>query len=132
MTFMKFLAAAGLMAGNNCLCRVGSSSFPPSAGRESKTATGTSSQGSVVEHVQTKLKARGRGKVFLCKTVHFEGMVHSQLSCIQCQSLCCSSTESRARERPKSNVDRKWRHLIYLLNPILISSACANGSDASS
>lgn len=96
MTLMKFLAAAGLMAGNNWLCRVGSSNFPPSASRESETATGTSSQGSLVEHVQTKSKACGWGEVILYKMIHFQGMLHSQYTHMKCQSLYCSSTESRA------------------------------------
>lgn len=72
MTFTKFLAAAGLMTGNNWLCRVGSSSsFPANAGGESDTATGTSRQGNLGEYVQTKSKACGRGKGILCKIAHF-------------------------------------------------------------
>lgn len=94
MTFMKFLAAAGLVAGNNWLCRVGSSSFPPSAGGESQTATGTSSQGGLGEHVQTRSKACGGEKGILCRMAHFQGML--QHTCMQSQRLYCSSTENPA------------------------------------
>lgn len=77
MTFMKFLAAAGLVAGNNWLCRVGSSSsFPPGAGSESETATGTSSHGGLGAHVQTKSKACGGEKGISCQMAHFQGMLH--------------------------------------------------------
>ncbi|OPJ72249.1 hypothetical protein AV530_018710 [Patagioenas fasciata monilis] len=42
---------------SNWLCRLGSSSFPSSASRESKLVTGTSSQENLVQRVQTELKA---------------------------------------------------------------------------
>jgi len=52
----------------------------PSAGRESKPVTGTSSQRNLVERVPTELKAYRLRKMILCKSLYFQGVLRSQHS----------------------------------------------------
>lgn len=99
MTFTKFLAAAGLRAGNNWLCRVGSSSFPPSAGTESGTATGTSSQGGLLEHVQTQSKACRGGKLFYVRWSTFRECY------IPSTPVCNAKTWTAHPQKPCSETD---------------------------